>query len=50
MSYCNATPAGSNWPVCALEEGHDPLDPHESADFYWLDGESEFHLKSDTGG
>lgn len=43
--YCNATPDGHAWPVCALELGHEPA-THESADFYWSPGDAEPRLKA----
>lgn len=42
-AYCNATPEGRDWPVCALSAAHLQADEgrngyptdHESAAFYW---------------
>jgi hypothetical protein len=35
--FCNATPAGSNWPVCS-KKPHLPGTEHSSGDFAWRDG------------
>lgn len=43
-AFCNATPVGRDWPVCALPAGHRPV--HESASFAWADDESFPEIKS----
>lgn len=35
-TFCDHSPGGA-WPVCALGAGH--LGRHESADFWWIDGD-----------
>jgi len=44
--YCNATPAGSNWPVCSRAP-HPPGTEHSSADFAWHDGGRPIPIPTD---
>ena len=46
--YCNATPEGKDWPVCALPLDHATAEkyrPHESASYVW-GPYGDMHLKS----
>lgn len=44
--YCNNTPNGKTWPVCAREVNH--FGRHESADFWWDIEHPEPMLKGQT--